>query len=445
MANKNRKNKATAKSSSPRQVSKTKPGTDQQPLSFSQEELRELSFEISARWFSQKPATRFTLSVVHPWRIHAYWHISKAMMEKALKTATAPHALIIRVIDLTPTSQGGSYDTESFDVEVDGLENNWYIDLRQPGKHYIAELGLRSADSTLYPFARSNKIQVPRSEPSSVLGIKTAEYKRAAHLQNAQTEDKQPYSVAHLTDLLPSFNRFPEVKPQKKSRVPTASSLKTNTDTNAYTDRKIPHTSTNFSIGAKHPGNPPRVLNESPEEYWLSNTLPPHTNNNPLSEPLGSAPYTGFPQINTAQLAAYHETAKAYKGSFSYDLDQNFSKTEPLGKTISDTLETTATETPTDSIEKHHATQSMKRKAAIALEDILAESLFSGTGLNKKLNMSVQLELSGTSIDDQILTLFGNPIETDLTGRFSIRLKLDSGPGLAALVHAQRNNVEEGN
>lgn len=186
-------------------------GDDASAARFSQKELRQLSFELSARWFSLEPDPRLTLSVVHPWRLHAYWHISPPMMKEALADTAAPQALVIRFTDLTPGQAGPSTEVATFDVEVDGLDNSWYVDLWQSDRRYIAVLGLRGADGTLHAFVRSNEIQVPRAEPSTALEFTLGQYRGAKPFTQAPDREESAYSVAHLAGLLPPSGDFPDV------------------------------------------------------------------------------------------------------------------------------------------------------------------------------------------------------------------------------------------
>jgi hypothetical protein len=82
-------------------------------------------------------------------------------------------------------------------------------------------------------------------------------------------------------------------------------------------------------------------------------------------------------------------------------------------------------------------------KPVVALEEAIAESFFSATNHETGLSFSVQLELSGKSNSDQVLTLFGESVHVDEQGRFSVRIKLDKGPQLTALLRAQRKNILE--
>jgi hypothetical protein len=94
--------------------------------------------------------------------------------------------------------------------------------------------------------------------------------------------------------------------------------------------------------------------------------------------------------------------------------------------------------------EHRHAPAGPAPRPVVALEETIAESFFSSTNDKADLSLSVQLELSGESSSDQVLTLFGEAVHVDEQGHFSVRLKLDKSPQLAALLRAQRKSNLEG-
>ncbi len=442
---------------------------------FSQQELRKLSFEVSARWFNSELAPRLTLSVVNPWRIHAYWTINKSMMKEALANTKAPHVLVLRFTDLTPLPAGSSAEAESFDVEVDGLDNNWYIDLWQPGKHYLAELGLRG-DETFHLFVRSNKIQVPRAEPSPVLEFKQAQYQRA----KSASDGKPAYSVAHLTDRLPPFNSFPDVRADlaeltlSEPEFPGAPLMRVTAEVDegglgdqTISSRERIHYGTDFpqitveesdltltthdSDTPKLPATDPLTISPSklelepsplPEFSALSDTPNPSK-----PEQHASAKDFIFPQIDIAELAVVHHQREYIEASHASvmapGLDTLLTDESMPELEFS---ESDASASGSGGNYQSQANEWVAPKPVLALEDALAESYFSAThGDDRELSVSVALELSGTSGTDQLVTLFGEPVDLDEQGRFSVRLKLDKGPALAALVRAHRQRSQEGN
>jgi len=143
---------------------------------FSPQELREINIQVSASWFRSPEATHLTLMEVNPWRLHAYWNIDAVDMAAArasLPTDAEEPALILRFTDL-PTQQGENVG-QSFDTEVQGLTNSWYVDLWQEGRCYSAQLGLRTTDGGLVLLATSNEVMLPRAAPSSKLDFKQVE------------------------------------------------------------------------------------------------------------------------------------------------------------------------------------------------------------------------------------------------------------------------------
>jgi hypothetical protein len=477
---------------------------------FSQQELRGLSFEISARWFAREPSPRLTLSVVHPRRIHAYWHITAAMMKQAMMATKAPQVMVIRFTDLTLGQKKQSIKETTFDIEVDGLDNNWYVDLWEPGKRYAAELGLRDADNALYVFVRSNEIQVPRAEPSPALEFNLAQYKGARPLAESLitevSESKEStYSVARLTKLLPTFRSFPEgqagthdqnlnepefpaapltrvpswnqepaldeemtatkrasygtefptiqidpddisstsatsddspidfkavpelpdidlqIDPQKVSQsyLAFASSLAeelaaeasdSETTENLVDGQELSMASLNKYFPMAHVDfGSDVVTNIEGDIGHLADQamLSPQTGSTPEQDAL---PTRSFPQIDIDELEAYQQAGERLESSLTAAHSQ-----APAGPAP---------------------------KPVVALEEAIADSFFSASAAEKRSSLAVQLELSGESGTDQILTLFGKPVEVDDQGRFSVRVELEKGPSLAELLRAHRKKTE---
>jgi hypothetical protein len=476
---------------------KKKPATDSTALStddneipddsvvFSQKELRELSFEISARCFSNEPAPRLTLSAVHPWRIHAYWHITPTMMKQALEETKAPHALVIRFFDMTPGQIGESSEEATFDIEVDGLDNNWYIDVWQPGKRYIAELGVRGGDNKLHVFVRSNEIQAPRAEPSPALEFNLARYKGAKPISETQYWGVSTYSVAQLTSLLPAFKSFPDVrsdaesqtlnKPLKEPEFPDAPLSRVQAwGVEPTIENGNPVARERYCYGSDFPTTPveKNIVSSShvttcdaPIDYKTVPELPeidPRTVSECNME-FTEARRAGFlaPEESSVENAESHadkkqNEAETFNKAFpevhaevghldAIDCDihrsGNFKHANVLPR---HKVEETNNECIEDVDSSISAPAGPAPKPVVALEEAIAESLFSATNHDAGLSLSVQLELSGKSSTDQVLTLFGESVDVDEQGHFSIRIKLDKGPQLVALLRAHRKDVLEG-
>ena len=82
-------------------------------------------------------------------------------------------------------------------------------------------------------------------------------------------------------------------------------------------------------------------------------------------------------------------------------------------------------------------------RPVIALEDMLGNTFFSYAGGEPALEIKAELHLHGKLKADSMLSLLGAQVQVDPQGNFSVRLKLDSGPALSALLYGQRNRTED--
>ncbi len=129
------------------------------------EELRRVAEEVGAQFPPPRLGTELVLLEVDPRRAHAYWNVDLADFESARAlTGECDCPMVLRLRDVTAGAAAGS----TFDIEVQGLQNHWYIDLWEPGRAYVAELGLRQPDGTLIGIARSNRVDTPRAAQSPV-------------------------------------------------------------------------------------------------------------------------------------------------------------------------------------------------------------------------------------------------------------------------------------
>ena len=79
----------------------------------------------------------------------------------------------------------------------------------------------------------------------------------------------------------------------------------------------------------------------------------------------------------------------------------------------------------------------------IALEEVLSKSHSSYGSVESALKVGAELQLQGKLESDSVLSLLGERVEVDDRGNFSVRLKLDSGPALWALLFGQRKRPED--
>lgn len=120
--------------------------------------------EIPNRYFDNK----VVLMARDPFWCYAYWDISGGVMQTKADEAkrSGEYKLVLRVYDVTDIQFNGKNAHKYMDIEVTGDANNWYINVWEAGRTYIAELGFRTADGKFIVIARSNAVGVPSDRVS---------------------------------------------------------------------------------------------------------------------------------------------------------------------------------------------------------------------------------------------------------------------------------------
>lgn len=116
---------------------------------------------------------RIVAMVKDPWWIFAYWEI-QAGTERAARSQLLPHEVaglqsILRVYDVTGIDYPAQPAHASFDIGLSGLATNWHLHTATPGRSFIVELGLLTAQGRFLLLARSNRVTTPRFGPSDVI------------------------------------------------------------------------------------------------------------------------------------------------------------------------------------------------------------------------------------------------------------------------------------
>lgn len=130
--------------------------------------MRTIAEEVSATYPPPRLGTELVLLEVDPHRAHAYWNVDVADYEAVIKAnGLESPDMLLRLHDVTGIEFDGKNAHSYFDLQVQGLQGHWYVDLWQDGRAYIAELGLRRKDGGFAAFARSNAVSTPPAKASA--------------------------------------------------------------------------------------------------------------------------------------------------------------------------------------------------------------------------------------------------------------------------------------
>jgi|GEM_PF-6972112 hypothetical protein len=153
------------------------------------EELRVISEEISLRAWPVPTASRLELMEIDPWNVHAYWHIQASDMANCrskLARKGLNAKLVLRFNDVSPKQdQNGVHD--QFDIDVTEGNDNWYVNLWRDGKHYLAEIGLRTEEGIFEVLATSNEVITPHAYPSAEFDFYLADIRAPSMPEPATT------------------------------------------------------------------------------------------------------------------------------------------------------------------------------------------------------------------------------------------------------------------
>lgn len=120
------------------------------------EALREVAQDVRRCFPRPLLHSELVLIDVDPQQLHAFWNLPIADLETARRSlpdreADAP--MVLRII--------GADGKESFDIEVQGLQNQTYVDVWADERCYRAVLGLRRGDGSIVPLLTSEPAILP--------------------------------------------------------------------------------------------------------------------------------------------------------------------------------------------------------------------------------------------------------------------------------------------
>ena len=116
---------------------------------------------------------RIVAMVRDPWWIYSYWEITpekeNEVRNRIAQKGLNPVKSILRVYDVTGVEFDGNNAHTFFDIELKGLAINWYINVKNPNRAWIIDIGILASNDELFVLARSNCVRTPRFGMSDVV------------------------------------------------------------------------------------------------------------------------------------------------------------------------------------------------------------------------------------------------------------------------------------
>ncbi len=116
----------------------------------------------------QYGADRLVLLVRDPHWSYAWWELTTPALARARHALQEQGQLVLRFYDVSAIDWNGNNHHSNFDIELQDLAGNWYVEIACPGAEFVAEIGLRGRDGRFVPLVRSNAVAMPRDSMSPI-------------------------------------------------------------------------------------------------------------------------------------------------------------------------------------------------------------------------------------------------------------------------------------
>lgn len=379
------------------------------------EDLRGVVEDISSHYPPPRLGTELVLLEVNPHRAHAYWNIDIEDYRAAQKRTGLEHApLVLRLYDITDGTPPERALT-AFDIEIQGLQGHWYVDLWKDGRTHVADLGFRDAAGRLIGLARSNPVSTPPADES-------AQYHTAAVdttgpelrvtdlvLDPGLSGENMDLETGALLEDVPLGDRTPSAVPALPSPV-----------------RESPPQTVPFQPSLSGPSEvipwpaapaipPPEKLHDEVQAYF--ERAAERSAATPSSAPWQGPSTSGGP-------AAY--APEKHEEPVDWPSAESLSRLVPAGSSQADLPAEPVIETP-EAPALSPVPEAPQGSSPMSLDQYVGLSSFTHGRREVALEVNVELHIHGRAKPGTELTLYGQPIPLRPDGTFSIRKPLPQG------------------
>jgi len=111
-----------------------------------------------------------------PTCLFSYWEVQPQTLDLFRKQFGAEvinsSRPVLRVFEVDQQSGNGGRERLASEIAVSLEARNWYIHVKEPGRHWFVELGLVTPDGRFLLLARSNKVNLPLGRVSDVTDLR---------------------------------------------------------------------------------------------------------------------------------------------------------------------------------------------------------------------------------------------------------------------------------
>lgn len=149
--------------------------------------------------------TKITILPRDPFWFYAYWEISPhaytELKKKVGEETLNASRWVLRTYDITGIEFNGENAHRFFDITVNDADN-WYVNVTDQNRIWVADLGIVTQDGQFVPVARSNVLGLPRMGVSPVTdeqwAILQREFERLLKLSGVDKIGRSSFDLSKL-------------------------------------------------------------------------------------------------------------------------------------------------------------------------------------------------------------------------------------------------------
>lgn len=170
-------------------------------------ELHALNTALAQEFPVPVDLTELVLMDVDPTRLHAFWSVMPfdlGAVEQTFDPTDMASTMVLRLHDVTPARFGHVDRVRPIEIDVEGLQGNRYIDDLEPGRSYVAELGLVRPDGAFVAVTESNTLLMPGVAPPLARSTPIAVAEKRFELPATRPQEVRPVRMPDLEPVFPN-------------------------------------------------------------------------------------------------------------------------------------------------------------------------------------------------------------------------------------------------
>jgi hypothetical protein len=149
--------------------------------------------------------TKLVILPRDPFWFYAYWEVKPETINSLKSTLADKYSKstwVLRVYDITDVNFDGTNAHKYFDLGINYESDNWYVNVKDANRSWLADLGLVTHEGEFVLVARSNIVKMPRHGISPITdqqwAILQLEFEKLLKISGVDQIGKSSFDIAKL-------------------------------------------------------------------------------------------------------------------------------------------------------------------------------------------------------------------------------------------------------